>query len=114
MQRRNFLAMAAAAGLGRGQGLPNRRGVKRKIAEYDPANTKLSHRMPIQGMTDEDLLFLQQIGLKWARIEFGSDASFDFMQSTQARLRKFGMEIYSGVDYNYRETDVQLGRGRRD
>lgn len=94
--------------------LPNQRGPRRKIEEYDPANTKLSHRMPIKNMSDEDLLFLQQIGLKWARIEFGSDAPFEFMKATQERLRRFGMEIYSAVDYNYRELDVQLGRGRRD
>ncbi|HZO56700.1 MAG TPA: mannonate dehydratase [Bryobacteraceae bacterium] len=108
------LAGVAVSPFAFGQGLPNQRGLKRKIEEYDPANTKLSHRMPIKGMTDEDLLFLQQIGLKWARIEFGSDASFEFMKSTQERLRRFGMEIYSGVDYNYRELDVQLGRGKRD
>ena len=36
------------------------------------------------------------------------------MKATQSRLRRFGMEIFSAVDYNYREIDVQLGRGRRD
>lgn len=110
--RRSLLASLPAAALA--QSLPNQRGLKRKIAEHDPANTKLSHRMPIKNMTDEDLLFLQQLGLRWARIEFGSDAPFEFMRDTQARLRRFGMEIYSGVDYTYRELDLQLGRPNRD
>ena len=111
LSRRLFTVSSSAALFAQ---LPNQRGPGRKIDEYDPANIKLSHRMPIKALSDEDLLFLQQLGLRYARIEFGSDASFDFMQATQTRLRRFGMEIFSAVDYNYRELDVQLGRGRRD
>lgn len=84
------------------------------IDEYDPANIKLSHRMPIRGMTDDDLLFLQQLGIKWARIEFGETASFDYMKSTQERLARFGMKIYSAVHYAYRRTRLQLGQAGRD
>jgi mannonate dehydratase len=87
---------------------------KNAIDEYDPSNVKLSHRMPIRGMTDEDLLFLQQIGIRWCRIEFGNDAPFAFMKETVERLAKFNMKIYSGVHYAYRNVDVQLGRGNRD
>ncbi|MBV6431151.1 MAG: Mannonate dehydratase [Bryobacteraceae bacterium] len=84
------------------------------IGEYDPSNIKLSHRMPIRTMTDEDLLFLRQIGIRWCRIEFGNEATFEFMKATRERLARFGMKIYSGVHYVYRHPDVQLGRGRRD
>lgn len=112
LTRRLFALTASAAALH--AQLPNQRGPGRKIDEYDLANTKLSHRMPIRSLSDDDLLFLQQLGIRWARIEFGADASFEFMRATQERLRRFGMEIYSAVDYNYRELDVQLGRGRRD
>lgn len=108
------LPAALAVSSSRAQSLPNQRGPARKIAENDPANIKLSHRMPIRAMADEDLLFLQQIGLRWARIEFGSDVPFEYMRDTQTRLRRFGMEIYSAVDYTYRELDLQLGRPGRD
>lgn len=84
------------------------------IDEYAPGNIKLSHRMPIRSMNDDDLLFLQQIGIRWARIEFGSSAPYDTIKATVDRLARYGMKIYSGVHYGYRELDVQLGRGRRD
>lgn len=113
MLTRRLFAFASSAATLHGQ-LPNQRGPGRKIDEYDPANIKLSHRMPIKSLSDDDLLFLQQLGIRWARIEFGSDASYDFMKATQERLRRFRMEIFSAVDYTYRELDVQLGRGRRD
>jgi len=87
---------------------------KPRIEEYDLGNIKLSHRMPIRSMNDEDLLFLQQIGVRWARIEFGNSADAATIKATQERLAKFGMKIYSAVHYAYRELDVQLGRGRRD
>ena len=38
-----------------------------RIDESDAGNTKLCHRLDAQGLTDDDLRFLQQIGLKWAR-----------------------------------------------
>ncbi|MBK7931678.1 MAG: hypothetical protein IPJ98_30625 [Bryobacterales bacterium] len=42
--RRSLLASLPAAALA--QSLPNQRGLKRKIAEHDPANTKLSTACP--------------------------------------------------------------------
>jgi mannonate dehydratase len=103
LPRRNFLPLLAAPLL-----------KSAVIDEYDPANVKLSHRMPIRGMTDDDLLFLQQLGLKWARIELGDKADFAFIKATQDRLRRFGMEIYSAVHYAYRRTRLQLGQAGRD
>ena len=82
--------------------------------EYDPGNVKLSHRMPIRGMTDDDLLFLQQLGIRHARIEFGDTATFDYMRATQERLKRFHMTIYSAVHYAYRRTRLQLGQPGRD
>ena len=89
-------------------------GAKPKIGEYDPANIKLSHRMVIRSLTDEDLQFLRQLGIRWCRIEFGDDAPFEFMKATVDRLARFNMKIFSGVHYAYRHLDVQLGKGRRD
>ena len=84
------------------------------IDEYDPSNIKISHRMPIRGMTDDDLAFLRQLGIKWCRIEFGDAAGFDYMKATVERLAKFDMKIYSAVNYVYRKTRVQLGAPGRD
>jgi mannonate dehydratase len=90
---------------------PPRRAV---IDEYDPANIKISHRMPIRSMSDEDLLFLQQLGVRWCRIEFGNDAPYELMRATAERLERFGMKIYSAVNYVYRKTRLQLGQPGRD
>ena len=89
-------------------------GAKPKIDEYDPANIKLSHRMVIRSLSDEDLQFLRQLGIRWCRIEFGDDATYEFMKATVDRLARFNMKIFSGVHYAYRHLDVQLGKGKRD
>ncbi|MCS7024142.1 MAG: mannonate dehydratase [Bryobacteraceae bacterium] len=84
------------------------------LDEQDPTNIKLSHRMPIRNLSDDDLLFLRQLGIQWCRIEFGNEAPYEYMKSTQQRLAKFGMKIFSAVHYAYRNVDLQLGRGNRD
>jgi len=89
-------------------------GARKTIDEYDPSNIKLSHRMPIRNMTDDDLLFLKQIGLKWCRIEFGNDAPYDYMKATVDRLAKFDMKMYSAVYYVYRNIRLQLGLAGKD
>ena len=109
-RRRDVLALPLAGALPAAAQSPR----KKNIDEYDPGNIKLSHRLTIRGMSDDDLLFLKQIGMKWARVEFGNSAPFDYLKATQDRLRKFGIEIYSGVHYAYRSLDVQLGRPGRD
>src|SRR5579872_3807725 len=105
MHRRDFLklpAVAAAVGLAHG------------IDEDDPANIKLCHRLNAR-ISDDDLLFLKQIGLRWARVEFGNGpVTFDFLRQTQERYARFGLKIYSGVHYAYRSPKVQLGQPGRD
>lgn len=103
LSRRKLLPLLAAAPL-----------AGKTIDEYDPANLKLSHRMPIRGMTEADLAFLQQIGIRWARLEFGDAATFEEMKAAQERIAKFGMKVYSAVHYAYRKTRVQLGQPGRD
>src|SRR5689334_20470972 len=83
--------------------------------ENDPQNIKLAHRLDAKTITDDDLLFLQQIGLRWVRLEFGDgDTTFDSLRAIQQRYARFGLKIYSGVHAAYRSTKVQLGLPGRD
>jgi mannonate dehydratase len=76
---------------------------------------KLAHRLNASSVTDDDLLFLQQIGLEWVRLEFGEQpVSFETLRAAQQRYARFGMRIYSGVHYSYRSLRVQLGQPGRD
>ena len=105
MLRRELLKLPAAAAAA---------GLARAIDEDDPANIKLCHRLSAR-ITDDDLLFLKQIGLRWARVEFGDGpVTFDFLRQTQSRFARFGLKIYTGVHYAYRSPKVQLGQPGRD
>jgi len=76
---------------------------------------KLAHRLNADSITDDDLLFLQQIGLKWVRLEFGEHpVTFEVLLAEQQRYARFGMRIFSGVHYSYRSLKVQLGQPGRD
>ena len=85
----------------------------RVIDEYDPANIKIAHRISAQ-ISNEDLLFLKQIGMRWARVNFGTNEEFEVMRRTQERFARFGLQIYSGVHYAYRDLKIQLGKPGRD
>ena len=83
--------------------------------EFADNGIKLCHRLDAKALTDDDLLFLQQIGLRWVRLEFGQgDVTLDTLRSAQQRFARFGMRIYSGVHYSYRSLKVQLGQPGRD
>ncbi len=87
---------------------------KAAIDEYAAGNIKLSHRVP-DDLSDGDLLFLKQIGLRYARVNFAPErSSFDDLRRTHERFARFGLKIYSGVHYAYRATEVQLGQPGRD
>lgn len=102
LSRRSLLALPALA------------AAAPRIDEYDPSNVKISHRMPIRSMTDADLQFLRQLGIRWCRIEFGDSVDFAYMKATADRLARFDMKIYSAVGYVYRKTRLQLGQPGRD
>jgi len=85
------------------------------IDEQDPLNIKLAHRLESKTVTDDDLLFLQQIGLRWVRIEFADgDTNFESLRALQQRYARFDLKIYSGMHSAYRSTKVQLGLPGRD
>lgn len=106
MHRRGFLGLIPAMALS---------ATKPPLSEDDPSNAKICHRIDARSVTDDDLLFLKQIGLRWGRLEFGEkDTSLDELKATQDRFNNFGIRIYSGVHYAYRSPRVQLGLPGRD
>lgn len=128
--RRNFLKAPLAAGaagallyagVSRNADSNEAQQAKRKtksrkpvIDEYDPANIKLAHRLS-DTIKDDELLFLKQIGMRWARVNFKPEtATLDHMRKVQKRFAGFGIQIYSGVHYAYRSLKVQLGLPGRD
>jgi hypothetical protein len=110
MRRRQFLRSALAA-----TGVPLSAQQTAKIEEGDPRNPKLCHRLDAASVGDDDLRFLEQIGLKWVRLEFGvGEIALETLRAQQRRFAQFGMRIYSGVHYAYRSRRVQLGEPGRD
>src|SRR4051812_5427550 len=56
---------------------------KAVLDEFADSNTRIAHRLNVRGLTDDDLLFLQQIGLRWVRLEWGAEpVSFDELRTT--------------------------------
>ncbi len=110
--RRDFLKMPLAAGAA-GAFPRVAPAQKRAIDEYDPGNIKLAHRVPAN-ISDDDLLFQKQIGLRWARLEFGNEAPFEVIRRTQERYARYGIKIFSGVHSAYRSLKIQLGQPGRD
>ena len=107
MTRRSLLrtAVAACPLLGAGK----------RLEEHDPLNTKIAHRLNARSVTDEDLLFLKQIGLRWVRLEFGdAPAPYDYLASVKERFARYDLRIFSGVHYAYRTVRLQLGQPGRD
>ena len=108
-------AGAAGAMLGAGFGRPVRAGQSRSgpIDEYDPGNVKVAQRVS-SNVSDNYLLLLKQIGLRWTDVIFGSNGDLDHMRHTQKRFARFGLTIYAGRHYAYRNLKLQLGQPGRD
>ncbi len=97
--RRNFLQLPIAFSL---------------AAQTSDEQIKICRRLPAE-LSDEEMLSLKQIGLRWARVRFDPKSSGrDYMARTAERYGRYGMKIHSAVHYSYRELDVQLGRPGRD
>jgi len=111
LTRRNLLKLPAAAGLA---ALPLRPAPP-LIDEYDPGNLKIAHRVNVRSVTDDDLLFLRQIGMRWIHAEFGGqDTPYEVIRAAQERLARFHIKIYTGVHDSYRSLRLQLGQPGRD
>ena len=86
---------------------------KNVLDEYDPDNTKIARRVSAN-ISDDDLLLLKQLGLRWAGALFGDNNDLDFMSSTQKRFERFGIKIYGGIHSAYSNLKLQLGQPGRD
>jgi hypothetical protein len=116
--RRRFLKASLAAGgllaLPDSVAVPAEPARKSVLDEYDPKNIKLAHRVPSTA-SDDELLFLQQIGLRWARVELqAAESEFDALVKVQKRFEKYGMRIFSAMHPAYRSLKIQLGQEGRD
>src|SRR5260370_41720154 len=91
--RRRFLKASLAAGavgvLQQVQGVTAAEQPRKPVMdEHDPKNIKLAHRVP-SGASDDELLFLQQIGLRWARVELQpAESDFDALSRVQKRFER--------------------------
>ena len=116
--RRRFLKASLAAGavgaLPQVQDATAAQPRRSVLDEHDPKNIKLAHRVPSTA-SDDELLFLQQIGLRWARVELQSaESDFDALARVQKRFERFGMRIFSAMHPAYRSLRIQLGQQGRD
>jgi len=83
-------------------------GARKSMDESDPGNIKISHRVSIR-VSDEDLLFLKQIGLRYFRAEIPLDASLDEITRQRDRFAKFGISMYHCAHYAHQSPDILLG-----
>ena len=84
------------------------------VDEHHPDNIKLAHNIPWDA-SDEDLLFLKQIGLRWVQIIWGSQIpDVDQMRSVQKRLAEYDIQICSSGHPASGSLRVQLGQPGRD
>jgi mannonate dehydratase len=82
--------------------------------EHDPDNTKLATLIDVRKASDDDLLFLKQIGLRWVHASFGEDAPLEAIRGAQERLQRYGLKIHCGIIDTYRSLRIQLGQPGRD
>ena len=86
---------------------------RKTINEYHPANIKLAHRVSIRA-TDDDLLFLKQIGLRWVRAEIPLEATLAEVALARDRFARFGISMISCAHYGHRSLNIALGRSGSD
>jgi len=82
--------------------------------EDGPDNLKLAVKIDAHAASDEEMLFLKQIGLRWVHAEFGNDAPYEFIKNSQERLGRYGLKIHCGILDTYRSLKIQLGQPGRD
>src|SRR5262245_4956484 len=86
----------------------------KQIDEYDPANTKVGHIVP-PTVRDDDILFLQQIGLRSIIINFKpGEVTLDEIRNVQQRFARHNIQVFGAINHIYRSLRIQLGQAGRD
>jgi len=115
--RRDFLKLPLAAGAAQAVHAAQQARVVAGpsfLDEYDSANTKIA-TVVSPTASDDQFLFLQQIGLRWVQVAFGANAPYGLMENTQHRLAQFGLRIHCAYQESaYRTQKIQLGQPGRD
>jgi hypothetical protein len=106
--------MAAACGLLPGSAVAQATKPTMQMDEADPEGTKIAIKLTVQKTTDEELLFLKQIGLRWLHADFGEAASYDFIKTTRDRFAQYGLTIDCALMEAYRSKRIRLGQPDRD
>ena len=123
VRRRDFLStglLAGAAGMAGSLARPASGGPSapppgRTPAEDDPANIKVMREINARLVTDDELLFLKQIGIRWVRLQFGAEVpGLDVINAARDRCARFGLRAYSAVQTSYQSPAIQLGLPGRD
>lgn len=100
LSRRSLLSIPLAAGAA--------------AADREDKGLKLATLIDAGKVTDDDLLFLRQLGLNWLHVSFAGPAPFERIRDAQQRFLKFGMRIHNAFHDSYRSTRLQLGRPGMD
>jgi len=115
--RREFLKQAGLLGAGLVLGsaaLSAEKAAGKTIDEYDPANVKLARRVP-GSLSDDDMKFLQQLGLRWVRVDLTrQQANLAFLTELQKRFARHDIRIYSTVHPVQGSIKIGLGLQGRD
>jgi mannonate dehydratase len=75
---------------------------------------KLAREIPWDA-SDDDLLFLKQLGLRWVRLELNEDLlDADQLIAVKNRLAEYGLGVFSIRQTLYRSLRIQLGQDGRD
>ena len=111
VNRRKFIAAAGTATL-----VPSFASARTNNGkgEFDSDNPKLAVKIELHSATDDELLFLKQMGLHWVHMDFGDDAPYAVVRTTQERLSQYGLKIHSALLQTYRSPRIQLGQPGRD
>ena len=112
--RRDFLKLPLAAGAVQALTAVQAVNAAPRTDEYAPDNLKIASMLNVATATDDDMLFFKQIGLRWVHAQFGDNAPYELIKSTQERLARYGIKIHCGLMNAYRSTRIQLGLPGRD
>jgi mannonate dehydratase len=84
------------------------------LREDSEDNTKIAVKVFVPSITEDELLFLKQIGLHWLHADFGDDSGTAVVKNTHARFARYGLKIHCALANSYRAKRIQLGQPGRD